>query len=97
MPGSIIGAAVKRVEDPRFIRGAGTYIPNMPTQGEVHAAMVRSPIAHGRLNGIDTTLAEGMDGIVGVFTAADLGAPHLPLATRAIPDGLEHRSLESHT
>ena len=72
MPGSIIGAAVKRVEDPRFVRGEGTYIPNMAPRGELHAAMVRSPLAHGRIRSIDTSLAETTEGVVAVYTAADL-------------------------
>ena len=89
MPGSIIGAAVKRVEDPRFIRGEGQFIPNLRRDDAVHAAMVRSAIPHGRLNGIDTSPALSMDGVVGVFTAANLDLPPIPRPTKLIPEGLE--------
>ncbi|MBK5268323.1 MAG: hypothetical protein JJE47_12900, partial [Acidimicrobiia bacterium] len=47
MAGSIIGAAVKRVEDPRFIRGQGTYVANMQMDGALHLALVRSEVPHG--------------------------------------------------
>ncbi len=72
MSGSILGAAVKRAEDPRFIRGRGSYIPNHHVAGAVFLVPVRSPIPHGRLNGVDTSFAETMPGVLGVFTAADL-------------------------
>ncbi len=72
MAGSILGAAVKRAEDPRFIKGEGTYIPNHQVPGALFMAPVRSPIAHGTILSIDTSFAAEMPGVVGVFTAADL-------------------------
>ncbi len=79
MAGSILGAAVKRAEDPRFIRGKGRFIPNLPVDGALWMVPVRSPLAHGRILGVDPTLAASLPGVVGVFTASDLalgpGAP----------------------
>ncbi len=72
MSGSILGAAVKRAEDPRFLRGEGTYIPNHLVDGAHYLVPVRSSIPHGRLNGVDTSFAADMPGVVAVYTAADL-------------------------
>ncbi len=72
--GSILGAAVKRTEDPRLIRGEGTYVDDLHFDDEVWMVLVRSPLAHGTIVSIDTTPATDMPGVVGVFTAADFDA-----------------------
>ena len=45
---------MKRVEDPRLIRGLGTYTDDIRLPGMLHAAILRSPYAHARILGIDT-------------------------------------------
>src|SRR5437870_6732421 len=75
MPGSILGNAVRRVEDPELLRGRGTYVDNLRIDGVLHLAFVRSTVAHGRIRAIDTAEATAMPGVVGVFTAEDLGLP----------------------
>jgi aerobic carbon-monoxide dehydrogenase large subunit len=70
--GSILGHPVRRVEDPRFLTGEAQYTEDLPAGGALHAAFVRSTMAHARITGIDGTVAGGMDGVAGVFTAADL-------------------------
>lgn len=69
-----IGKAMKRVEDPRFIQGKGKYVANLQIPGMLHAAIVRSPHAHAKINSIDTSAALAMPGVVGVYTGADLAA-----------------------
>ncbi|MCF7548092.1 xanthine dehydrogenase family protein molybdopterin-binding subunit [Pseudonocardia sp. WMMC193] len=96
MPGSILGTSVRRVEDPELLTGATTYVGNLAAARTdvLHAVFVRSPVAHALIEGIDTAAAAGADGVVGVFTAADLdlpphhglvvlnpGTPRPPLAT----------------
>jgi carbon-monoxide dehydrogenase large subunit len=73
MPGSILGNRVRRVEDPDLLSGRGTYVGNLRVPGMLRAVFVRSPMAHARVAGIDTSAATGMPGVVAVFTAADLG------------------------
>ena len=80
LQGSILGATVKRAEDPRFITGAGNYLDDMSVEGALWAVMVRSPIAHGTITSIDTGVAEAMDGVVGVFTAGDLNLGPMTVA-----------------
>src|SRR5436190_11832794 len=75
MPGSILGNAVRRVEDPELLVGHATYVDNLAIDGLLHLAFVRSPIAHARLGAIDMSEAAGMPGVVAVYTAADLGLP----------------------
>ena len=73
MAGSILGTRVLRTEDPELLLGAAQYVDDLGLDGALHAVFVRSEVAHGRLLGIDVDEARGMPGVVGVFTAADLG------------------------
>jgi carbon-monoxide dehydrogenase large subunit len=63
-----IGHAVRRKEDDRFIQGAGRYLDDIVLPGMLHMAIVRSPIAHGRIRSIDTSAAEQTEGVVAVIT-----------------------------
>ena len=81
------GGIVKRREDPRLVAGAGTYTGDVAREGWLHAAFVRSPMAHARIASIDKATASGMPGVVGVYLAADLDlkpleAPTLDLFAR---------------
>jgi aerobic carbon-monoxide dehydrogenase large subunit len=66
------GKAVRRREDPPLIKGEGTYTDDVDAPGALHAAFVRSEVAHGRIASIDTGAAAGAPGVAGVYTAADL-------------------------
>ncbi|PPR65113.1 MAG: Carbon monoxide dehydrogenase large chain, partial [Alphaproteobacteria bacterium MarineAlpha3_Bin1] len=63
-----IGQAVKRAEDERFLTGQGNYIDDINLDGQARAAVLRSPHAHARINGIDASAAEAMDGVLLVIT-----------------------------
>ena len=71
---SILGNRVLRVEDPRFLRGEGRYLENMPLEGALVVTFVRSPLAHARINGVDTSAAEALPNVQ-VLTGADVDAP----------------------
>ena len=75
MAGSILGNAVLRIEDPRFLAGEATYVENIALEGAQHAVFVRSFLAHARVNGIDATQARTMPGVSGVWTAGELELP----------------------
>ncbi|MEO0765408.1 MAG: xanthine dehydrogenase family protein molybdopterin-binding subunit, partial [Pseudomonadota bacterium] len=66
-----IGASSKRREDVRFLTGAGNYTDDINIHGQAHVFFLRSDIAHGTLNAIDTTAASAMPGVVRIFTGAD--------------------------
>ena len=61
-----------RKEDPRFIRGRGTYVDDVVLPGMLHMAILRSPFAHARIAGIDTSAAQAHPKVKAVVTGADL-------------------------
>src|SRR6266566_4363650 len=67
------GAPVQRIEDPRLLRGKGTYVDDIDLPDMLHAAVLRSPYAHARIVHIDTCAACKLPGVHLVLTAADLG------------------------
>jgi carbon-monoxide dehydrogenase large subunit len=69
-----IGASSKRREDVRFLTGEGNYTDDININGQAHVYFLRSDVAHGTLNSVDTSEAEGMPGVVKVFTGADFEA-----------------------
>ncbi|MEP9383175.1 xanthine dehydrogenase family protein molybdopterin-binding subunit [Nocardioides sp. KR10-350] len=90
MPGSILGTVVRRVEDPDLLVGRSTFVDNEQQHGMLHAVFVRSPLAHARIESIDTSEAEQAPGVVRVLTAEDLaGRTFTPFATvnPAVPRG----------
>jgi aerobic carbon-monoxide dehydrogenase large subunit len=72
---TFIGSPVERVEDLRYLRGRGQYVDDLVRPGQWHAAIVRSQVAHGRLQAIDTAAARSMRGVHAVITAQDLDRP----------------------
>jgi carbon-monoxide dehydrogenase large subunit len=75
----LIGSAVRRVEDPRLITGAATYVGDLAPVGMVHAVFVRSSYPHARLANIDVTAARQLPGVVAVLTGADVNQAFAPL------------------
>ena len=69
---ALIGASLRRVEDERFLTGAGRFIGDVVVQGELAACVVRSSHAHGIIRRIDLSAARAAPGVVGAFVAADL-------------------------
>jgi len=69
----IIGASVKRKEDPRLLAGRGCYVDDIRLPRMVHAVVARSPHAHAQVQEIDTERVRALAGVLLVATAADLG------------------------
>ncbi len=67
-----IGQPVPRQEDPILLQGRGRYTDDLAVAGQAWCVMVRSPYAHGVINGIRTEAAKAMPGVLGVYTAADM-------------------------
>jgi aerobic carbon-monoxide dehydrogenase large subunit len=80
-----IGKPMPRKEDARLTTGKGRFTDDFNLDGQVHAVMVRSPYPHARIVAIDAARAQGMPGVLGVFTGADVAAdkvaplPHDPV------------------
>src|SRR3990172_13255033 len=71
MATEILGAGIKRKEDPRFLTGKGNFVDDIKLPGMAYAAVLRSPYAHANIKGIDTSRAATMPGVTGVYTGAD--------------------------
>jgi carbon-monoxide dehydrogenase large subunit len=69
-----MGAAVQRKEDYRFLTGNGNYVDDINRPNQVYAFMVRSPVAHARINSVDIADALAVPGVVAVLTGADMAA-----------------------
>ena len=74
----MLGTNVLRKEDPALLTVGGQYVDDLPIEGALHLAFVRSSVAHGRVVSIDTSAAATMPGVIGVFNAADLGLTAYP-------------------
>ena len=69
-----IGASSKRREDVRFLTGNGNYTDDINIRGQAYVFFLRSDVAHGTLNSVDTSAAATMPGVVQIFTGADFEA-----------------------
>ena len=84
-----IGERIARKEDHHLVTGRGTYVGDIHLPRMVEAAILRSPVAHAEIVGLDTTRARALDGVEAVVTAQDLSG-HIEPITRpfykTIPD-----------
>src|SRR3546814_3761807 len=82
----LVGQPIERVEDLRLLRGKGRYVDDIDREGQLHAAILRSPVAHATLGEIDVDEALALEGIHAVLTAADIGVPPPRITIRLIPN-----------
>ncbi len=68
----LVGAKIKRREDPRLIRGLGQYVDDINLPNTLHVAILRSPYAHARIKSLETDAARQHPGIVAVITGAEI-------------------------
>ena len=83
-----IGQSRRRKEDQHLITGRTTWTDNITLPGMLHIAMLRSPLAHARIKGVDTTEAKGRPGVIGVFTGQDFKDVQGSLPCAWAPEGL---------
>jgi carbon-monoxide dehydrogenase large subunit len=93
----LVGARVKRREDPRLIQGRGTYVDDIKIAGMLHIAFKRSDVAHARIRSVDVSAAQAMDGVEAVYTGAEIAQllPPMPVGTR--PPFPDHRAVAVDT
>src|SRR5947207_8730725 len=68
---NLIGARMKRVDDPGLITGAAKYLDDLKLTGMAHVAILRSLYAHARIGAIRTDAAAAHPGVIAVFTGKD--------------------------
>ncbi len=72
-----VGQSVRRLEDPRLLRGFGRYSDDVNLAHQAYAVVVRSPHAHAAIRSVDTSEARKASGVLAVLTGADLAADGL--------------------
>src|SRR3990172_10232387 len=72
--GKMVGARVRRVEDPRVLLGLSRYVDDHSLPGMLALALVRSPHAHARIARVDASAAAAQRGVAAVLTGADVAA-----------------------
>jgi len=79
-PAGWVGRPLKRLEDPRFLRGRATYIDDLTFPGMLHVAMLRSPHAHARVVRLDASAAAALPGVAAALTGEDVARVMPPLS-----------------
>jgi carbon-monoxide dehydrogenase large subunit len=69
---SYIGKGVPAMTNTRLVAGKGTFTDDISLPGMTYLAILRSPYAHARIRGIDTSKAEAHPGVVGVLSGREL-------------------------
>ena len=85
-----VGSPVERIEDWRFLRGRGEYVGDLQRNGMLHAAILRSPVAHARIRALNLLPALAIPGVRVIVTAADIesehgAVPRIPLRLQTSP------------
>jgi carbon-monoxide dehydrogenase large subunit len=85
---AFVGQPIERLEDFRFVRGRGQYVDDLARKDMLHAAILRSAVAHGRIRSIDVSRAQKMPGVHCVITATDIGSPMplVPMRLQPMPE-----------
>ena len=78
---ALIGESVHRAEDLRFLKGDGRFVDDLAREGMLHAVVLRSPVAHGRIRTVDASAARAMPGVHAVITAKNFQSSRKMLRT----------------
>ncbi len=68
----MVGAEVRRKEDPRLITGSSTYVDDLKITGMANVAIVRSPHPHAKIRSIDVSIAAAMPGVIAIYNGDEL-------------------------
>jgi carbon-monoxide dehydrogenase large subunit len=80
---TLVGARIRRREDPRLITGRATYVDDVKAIGMLYAAFVRSPYGHAKIRSLDLSAAKNHPGVFAAYAGSDLaeaGVKDLPCA-----------------
>lgn len=83
----LLGARVKRKEDPRFLTGRARYVDDLALPGMLHAAFARSTLPHARVLSVDSSDAEAVAGVHGVLTGRESDGLSRPIVCNSTFDG----------
>ena len=84
-PNAYVGNPIERIEDLRFLRGRGRFVDDVYAVRPLHAAILRSSVAHGHIRSIGVGAVLARPGIHAVITAADIGeVPIIPMRQESL-------------
>src|SRR5476649_2919423 len=88
IPTTVIGQPIVRTEDLRFVTGSGQFVGDLKRDNMLHAVVLRSGVAHGRIRSLDASSARAMKGVHAVITEAEIGEtiPLIPLRLAILPE-----------
>src|SRR5690606_34534020 len=88
---SFIDQPIERVEDLRFLRGRGSHDADDDAQNELHAVILRNPVAHSRITHLDAGAAASLPGVAALITCKDIGeVPIFPLRQQVFDEGIPY-------
>ncbi len=73
-PSELVGASIQRREDPHLITGDAEYTDDIQAADAIHLGLLRSQYAHAHLTELQTEAATSLDGVLNVYTWADIEA-----------------------
>src|ERR1700682_1568310 len=85
----LIGASIKRREDPELVTGSGNFVEDISQTALAYLYVVRSTQAHARIEAIETSRAKEADGVLAIWTGKDLMPEFqspLPVTTSFVPE-----------
>lgn len=74
-----IGMSAVRQRDAALVSGRGRFVADVVVPGQLHARVVRSPVAHARLGGVDATVARALPGVIAVLDSSDVPDVRIPI------------------
>src|SRR5437870_4102471 len=89
----MVGARIKRREDPRLITGAATYVDDIKLYDMQYLALLRSVYAHARIVRLNASKALAGPGVAAVLTGEDVRRASAPLPTAG---GVEDLKVPDH-
>jgi carbon-monoxide dehydrogenase large subunit len=85
---AFVGSPIERLEDERLLTGRSSFVGDLALDGLLHAAILRSSVAHGRIRAIETAEARSLPGVHAVLTHKDIGSvPMIPVRQHPLPGG----------
>jgi carbon-monoxide dehydrogenase large subunit len=85
MATSVVGEAVRKHDGAEYVTGRAAFVGDVALPGMAHAVLVRSPVAHARIRGIDVAAATAMPGVIAVVTGEDAAAHSEPVPCSVDP------------
>jgi carbon-monoxide dehydrogenase large subunit len=92
-PGQLRGTSPLRPGAPRLIRGQGRFVDDIRLPGMLHAAVLRSPVAHATLRTLDLSATAKMTGVHAVLGPDEVGARTTPMAVPILAKVQQQRSV----